>query len=102
VTTPTSGTATDIPEFDRDTRRISIDGEEWIARLAGGGAAGSGAFGLAMIESIEFATVVAPGATVREALVQRGCFAMLHDSELVSLFHAAPPPARRRSLEDMN
>lgn len=97
-----SADAAGIPDFARDTRTLTIDGATWVARVAGGSAAGSGALGLAMIESIEFAPADAPGKPVREALVQRGCFAMLHDSELISLFHAAPPPARRRSLEDNN
>lgn len=96
------GHSAEIPDFARDTRTVIIDGDEWIARLAGGGAAGSGAFGLALIESIEFAPATTPDRPAREALVQRGCFAMLHDSELVKLFHTAPPPARRRSLEDRN
>ena len=53
-----------------------------------------------MIESIDFATADAPDKPVREILVQRGRFPLLHAAELVSLFHAALPLTRRRSLED--
>ena len=89
-------------DFASGVRSITVDGDRWIARLAGSGAAGSGAFGLAMIESIEFAPADSPAKALRETLLQRGRFELLHDAELVALFHAALPLTKRRSLEDTN
>ena len=87
-------------EFQSGVRRFDVDGVVWVARLAGGGAAGTGTFGLAMIECIEFATAAAQDRPVREVLVQRGIFDWLQDAELRSLLENAPPLSKRRTLED--
>jgi hypothetical protein len=71
------------------TRQVLITGEPWIAPLSGSSAAGSGALGLGMLESIDYAPAAAPDRTVRTALVQRGRFHDLFDAELVAIFATA-------------
>ena len=86
------------------TREIDVDGVKWIARLAGSSAAGSGAFGLGMLEGVDFALAEQPDRPLREALLQRGRFEMLFDSEIVALFATSNPITprvmTRKSLED--
>ncbi|MEO5510645.1 MAG: hypothetical protein ABIV28_09420 [Longimicrobiales bacterium] len=68
------------------TRQVEVDGVVWIATLSGRCAAGSGALGLGMLESIDFANASAPDRTMRVALVQRSRFHHLFDAELIALF----------------
>jgi hypothetical protein len=85
-------------------RAFEVDGEQWIARLAGGSAAGSGALGLGMLEGVDFALAAEPARPLREVLFQRGRFDNLFDEEIVAMFrmsHAITPRVMtRKSLED--
>jgi hypothetical protein len=83
---------------------IEIDGIEWIATLGGYSTAGSGAFGLGLLECIDFALASEPARPLREALVQRGSFANMFHREVVDLFARSNTITTRamprRSLED--
>ncbi|HSJ25911.1 MAG TPA: hypothetical protein VK929_14640 [Longimicrobiales bacterium] len=72
-------------------RRFLYEGQEWLAWSAGAGAYGTGAYGLAPVEAVHFARATQPAAPVREALLARGRFQCLHDSELIGLLESATP-----------
>lgn len=72
-------------------REFECDGVVWLARLAGKGACGTGSYGLGLVEAIHFAIRETPDLPLREALLPRGRFEMLHDSELIELLAAATP-----------
>jgi hypothetical protein len=93
-------------------RAFTVDGRDWVARIAGEGVGGTGARGGAYLVAIRFYPAHASarsgdeevareqgrrGAAVREALLPRGRFRLLYDEELVELFRSAkpiPPPSR--------
>jgi hypothetical protein len=83
---------------------IDVDGVTWIATLAGASTAGSGAFGLGLLDCVDFAQATEPARALREALVQRGRFANMFPEEIIDLFHKSniitPRVVTRRSLED--
>lgn len=75
-------------------RGFQSGGQEWVARSAGGGAAGTGALGLAQLDAVHFFPAGAERPT-HEALTARGRLAHLHESELVALLaRAVPIPSR--------
>jgi hypothetical protein len=75
-------------------RRFQSGGREWIARSAGGGAAGTGALGLAQLDAVHFLPAGAERPT-HEALTARGRLGDLHESELAALLAGAVPiPSR--------
>lgn len=74
-----------------DERRFATEGREWIARVAGRGAYGTGQWGLGLIEAIHFFGADRPDVPVREALLAHGRFAFLHDDELITLLAGATP-----------
>lgn len=86
--------------------RFEADGEVWLARIAGKGAGGTGATGLGLVEAVHFMREAEPDTPAREALIERGRFADLFESELIELWResraivpaapAAPPPHKRR------
>ncbi len=82
------------------SRVVMVDGVAWSARLDGGGAAGSGALGLGMLEAISFAAADSPDIPLREVLLQRGRFHHLYDDELVALFASSRQITRRRFKEE--
>lgn len=84
-----------LPHAHVTTRSFECDGVVWEARVAGQGVWGTGNYALGLVEAIYFATAVAPDVPLREVLVPRGRFATLYDSELVELFAAATPIAKR-------
>ena len=105
MTTESAGDVENAP--GTAVRRMELDGVTWLVRIAGQGAGGSGALGLAMIEAVEFRREGDSVTPPLEALVQRGSFALMHDAELRTLFtRAQPAPTRRvstdtrRSMED--
>jgi hypothetical protein len=81
-------------------RMVEIQGQQWVARLAGAGAAGSGSLGLGMLEAVRFCTAEAPTTPVREVLLERGRFHQLFDSELVALFTSSRLITYRTSIEE--
>lgn len=87
-------------------REVEIDGVQWVARLAGGSAAGSGALGPGMLEGVDFALATDPVKPLREILIQRGRFDSLFDAEIVAMFRSAhaikPRVMTRKSLEDVH
>jgi hypothetical protein len=81
-------------------RRLEIKGREWLVRVVGELAGGTGARGVAYLTVVQFHP--APngeregrGAAPREALLPRGKFEFLYDEELIQLFHAARPIPRQ-------
>lgn len=104
---------------ETDERRFTIDRTEWVARVAGEGAAGAAAIGAAHFVVVRFEPGVEgdgrerdradgeragddrrrprrgrrrdPGRKLRprEALIPRGRFEFLYDEELIELFHTA-------------
>jgi hypothetical protein len=76
-------------------RRFTVDGEEWIARIAGEGAVGTGSGPAAFLVAVRFYPAAHPETPAREILIPRGRFDSLYDDELRVLFHSArplPPP----------
>ena len=98
------------PSPASDARPFTVDGAAWLAYPAGGGAYGTGHWGLAAVEAIHFARAEAPQEPVLEALVTGGRFPDLFESELIAMFRTArpivqpvsgaPPPPRRFTLEE--
>jgi hypothetical protein len=79
-------------ELDADPdlmHAFEVAGEVWIAKLAGKGAGGTGAYGLGMLDAVHFCREPSPDVPVAEALVARGRFAHLFDDELRELFARA-------------
>lgn len=72
-------------------RDVVCDGVAWIAWVSGAGAYGSGAQALGHIEAVHFARQTAPEVPVLEALLPRGAFDGLFDTELVALLRSARP-----------
>ncbi len=99
MTTDAEGDVTSGATAQPD-RNVQIDGETWIARPSGLGAAGSGGLGLGMLESIEFEFPATPARPVREVLLQRGRFHHLFDAELIALFASSRPATHRRAVEE--
>jgi hypothetical protein len=81
----------ELPQPDGVDRRFEVAGKSWIARLQGKGACGTGAYGLALVEAVHFFDADAPERPLREALLARGRFAGLFDSELAELLAEATP-----------
>lgn len=78
---------------------FSVGGRDWIVRVSGKGACGTGSYGLGLIEALHFCHAEAPDRPVREVLLARGRFAGLHDVELIGLLGESvaivePPPSR--------
>lgn len=99
-----SEAAADSPPVDPPIRRagsrvLDVDGERWIAWVAGAGAGGTGSQSRAFLVSVLFATEDDPETPRREALLPRGRFENLYGEELLSLFRGAAllPPAEPRS-----
>jgi len=92
-------------------REITIDGVSWVVYSSGGGAYGTGHWGLAPFEAIHFARADSGDTPELEALLPSQRLDDLFDAELVALFRTAraivrPDPSavlqqpRRFSLED--
>lgn len=95
----------------RASRAITIDGASWVAYPSGGGAYGTGHWGLAPIEAIHFAPAERADIPELEALLPSQKLDDLFDAELIALFRTAraivrPDPSavlqqpRRFSLEE--
>ena len=71
--------------------QFEAEGKSWIARVAGKGAAGTGAYGLGLIEAVHFFAAEAPDRPIREALIARSRFGGLYEAELADLLARATP-----------
>lgn len=76
-----------------EQRRFVAEGREWIARIAGHGAYGTGPRGLGLIEAVHFFDAERPERPLREALIAHGRFPFLFDDELAALLARATPIA---------
>ncbi|MGH7448881.1 MAG: hypothetical protein ACRELT_15020 [Longimicrobiales bacterium] len=72
-------------------RQFEHEGRSWIARLGGKGACGTGSYGLGLVEAVHFFDAAELERPLREALIPRGGFEGLYDSELVRLLGMARP-----------
>lgn len=70
----------------RPERGFEMDGERWIARVAGRGAGGTGRVASAYIVAVHFSREEEPERPLREALLPSGRFEGLFDAELVGLY----------------
>lgn len=75
----------------REGRRFEVNGEEWLAQLAGQGALGSGRLALAAIQAVHFYRSDQPERPLFEALLPRGRFGQLRDAELRELLDRSTP-----------
>lgn len=76
-------------------RTFTVDGEDWIARVAGEGTVGTGA--PAFLAVIWFYKAAEPDLPLKETLLPRGRLEQLHEMELQELLRIArplPPPTR--------
>lgn len=78
-------------ELPAPVRRFLADGREWIARVSGQCAYGTGRQGAAALLSLDFAAADDPERSVRRGLLPRGRFFTLFDDELRQLFEQARP-----------
>jgi hypothetical protein len=74
---------------DETARSFEVDGEAWVARPAGKGAGGTGAYGLGMIEAVHFARADDPATPLFEALLPAGRLPGLFDDELRAVLASA-------------
>jgi hypothetical protein len=85
------------PETDQPERpaapahRFEHRGREWLARIAGEGAYGTGGRGRAYVVAIHFCPVQDDGNPVREALIPAARFDGLDEEELRTIFDRATP-----------
>jgi hypothetical protein len=70
---------------------FEMDDEEWVARVAGRGAYGTGGRGRARLLAVHFIRAADPERPVREALIPAGVFSALRASELRELYKRATP-----------
>lgn len=73
-----------------DERHLEVDGVRWVVRPGGRAAAGTGRYGLALIEAVHF---YRPGESRPrfEALLAAGQWRQYHDVELAGLLRTAVP-----------
>jgi hypothetical protein len=81
----------ELSQSDDGERWFEVEGKSWIARLQGKGACGTGAYGLGLVEAVHFFDTETPDRPIAEALLARGRFAGLFDSELAELLANATP-----------
>ena len=95
---PATARSPDVPpplpprevETDRGAcLRFLHEGEEWIARTAGKGAGGTGAYGLGMMEALHFCRASDPTRPLFEVLIAAGAFNGLFEEELSQLLRRA-------------
>jgi hypothetical protein len=70
-------------------RTFEVAGRQWIARVMGGGAGGTGRLGLAALESVRFYAADAPERAQREALVAAGQLDNLFEEEIRRMWERA-------------
>jgi hypothetical protein len=72
-------------------RVIEHEGRQWVARLGGKGACGTGSYGLGLVEAVHFADPAEPDRPLREALLPFGRFESLFPDELIRLLVSSRP-----------
>lgn len=95
--TPPPAPPHELPRENTDARQFEHNGATWVARLSGKLAAGTGSYGLGLVEAVHFwRAAESDGRPLREALIARGRFEGLHEVELGELLERAvpvvPPP----------
>lgn len=88
---PTASTGGEAEQREAPSCEFEVDGEEWIARIAGDGAYGTGPVGVARLSAVHFCRAEAPQDPLFEALIPAGRFEGLHAVELVALLRGATP-----------
>jgi hypothetical protein len=86
------------PAAPRELARAAVDARQfvhenvrWVAWLSGRSAWGTGAYGLGLVEAVHFGHADSPTVPLYEALLARGRFECLYDSELIELLRGAKP-----------
>lgn len=93
--TPPPAPPRELPHASAADRHFEHEGRTWIARVAGKGAAGTGSYGLGLVEAIHFYDAAEPTRPLSEALLAHGRFESLFDSELGALLAGAIPIVQR-------
>lgn len=81
----------ELPRDPAGEREFEAEGRRWVARLAGKGAAGTGAYGLGLVDAVHFCAADRADRPLREALLPHGRFSHLFDDELRALLAGARP-----------
>jgi hypothetical protein len=71
--------------------QFEYEGRTWVARPGGTGACGTGSYGLGLVEAVHFYDATEPARPLREALIARGAFGGLFETELIRLLRTARP-----------
>jgi hypothetical protein len=79
----------ELPHDEPERRRFATADGEWLAWLAGRSVGGTGSYNLALLEAVHFARAEQPAQALREALVARGQFECVSDSELAQIWAIA-------------
>jgi hypothetical protein len=87
------------PDPGEPSRRFVVDGQEWLAWVAGTSVVCIGALGIVSLHAVHFALGTAPEQATRQAYVPVGRFVGLFDEELVELHASALPPKRSARLD---
>lgn len=84
-------------------RRFTVDGEAWIAQVAGRAGVGTTGPVVGAIAVVHFFRAEEPDTPVRQAYLAASRFEALYEAELLELFHSAkpiPPLETRRSAPE--
>ena len=79
------------PAWETEDREFEADGADWIARVAGRGAYGTGQRGAALLVAVHFYRADEPETPLREALLPAAAFPLLRPEELTDLLDRATP-----------
>jgi hypothetical protein len=79
------------PPPTSEPRRFEVQGQVWVARLAGNGAGGTGAWGLGSLNAVHFSMEADPDTPLFEALLPGGRLEFLFPEELAALLAMARP-----------
>lgn len=88
---PAASTGGEAEQRETPACEFEVNGEEWIARLAGDGAYGTGPVGMARLSAVHFCRADVPHDPLFEALIPAGRFEGLYAEELAELLRGATP-----------
>jgi hypothetical protein len=74
---------------DATERRFDVDGREWLAKVSGKGATGTGRAGLGMVLTVHFYEAAVPATPRFESLIAGRRLDTLFDAELRDLLRGA-------------